>query len=210
VPAARIVKAVDVFEDRYLSFPAGFPVIAPDQFRLDGFEERRNCGVVITITFSAHRYLEAMLAQDFLVVVRTILRPTIRVVNAALGGARNAMAIVSARIARSRFIRLLTVQPMTRRGCKSRIDVCDVASPLLVGCIGCKVTIQQVGRDIEFMIAVPLSADCFAIACRAVVVTVCLRVRTTDLQFWRINLPTRRWPTSKPISFSSSVIRGRS
>ena len=37
------------------------------------------------------------------------------------GGARNAMAMFNALIARSHFMRLLTAQPMTRRECKSKI-----------------------------------------------------------------------------------------
>ena len=41
--------------------------------------------IIVTITFARHRYLEPVLAQDLLVVVRTILRPTIRVMNAAFG-----------------------------------------------------------------------------------------------------------------------------
>jgi transposase/transcriptional regulator with XRE-family HTH domain len=39
----------------------------------------------------------------------------------SLGGARKAMAIFKARIARSRFMRLLTAQPITRRECRSRM-----------------------------------------------------------------------------------------
>ena len=74
----------------------------------------------------------------------------------------------------------------------TRPNITDIACPLLVGRISVEVTIQQVGRDIELVIAVPLSADCFAIACRAMVVTLCLRVLTTDMPFWRIKRPTRR------------------
>ncbi len=40
-----IVEPVYVFEDRHLSLPTGFPVIAPDQFRLDGFEEGFDGGI---------------------------------------------------------------------------------------------------------------------------------------------------------------------
>jgi hypothetical protein len=63
-----------------------------------------------------------------------------------------------------------------------------------------KVTIQQVWRNVELMIAVPLSADCFAIACRTMVVTLCLRVLMTDMPFWRIKRPTRplSWFANKP------------
>jgi hypothetical protein len=39
-----------------------------------------------------------------------------------LGGDLKAIAIVNARIAKSRFIRLLTAQPMTRRQCRSRMN----------------------------------------------------------------------------------------
>jgi len=67
--ASRIVEAVDVFKDCHLGLPAGVPRIPPDQFGLDGFEERLNGGIVVTITFAAHRHLEAVLAQDLLIVV---------------------------------------------------------------------------------------------------------------------------------------------
>ena len=61
----------------------------PDQFRLDGFEKSFHRGVVITISLATHGYFEAMLAQDFLVVIRAILAASIlingRMVDAALG-----------------------------------------------------------------------------------------------------------------------------
>ena len=56
----------------------------PDQFSLDGFEERLNRRIVIAIAFAAHGHLEPMLAQDLLIIMRTILAAAIRVVNAAL------------------------------------------------------------------------------------------------------------------------------
>ena len=40
-------------------------------------------GSIVTIAFAAHRYLEAVLAQQLLVVVGTVLRPAIRMMNAA-------------------------------------------------------------------------------------------------------------------------------
>ena len=100
------------------------------------------------------------------------------------GAARKAMAILSARIARSRFMRLLTAQPMTRRECRSRItarfamvpplvrgpwrrpalagpDVTDITGPFLVGLGSMEVAIQQVRRDVEPVIAVGLvSGNC--------------------------------------------------
>ena len=65
----------------------------------------------------------------------------------------------------------------------ARPDITDIACPLLVGRISVEVTIQQVWRDIELMIAVPLSADCAAIACRAMVAALYLRVLTTNMPF---------------------------
>ena len=82
--AARVVEAVDVFKDGHLRLPAGFPCIAPDQFRFDGFEECLDGCVIITISFATHGHFEAVLPQDFLIVVRTILRPAIRVMDATL------------------------------------------------------------------------------------------------------------------------------
>lgn len=57
----------------------------PDQFCFDGFEERLDGCIIVAITFARHRYLEPMLAQDFLIVMRTVLRPAIRVMDAASG-----------------------------------------------------------------------------------------------------------------------------
>jgi hypothetical protein len=53
-------------------------------FGLDGFEERLNCRIIIAIAFATHRYFEAVLAQDLLVVMRTVLAAAIRVMDAAL------------------------------------------------------------------------------------------------------------------------------
>ena len=48
--ASRIVEPIDVFEDRHLSLPAGVPRVSPDQFGLDGFEERFDGGVEAPIS----------------------------------------------------------------------------------------------------------------------------------------------------------------
>jgi hypothetical protein len=58
--------------------------MTPDQLGLDGFEERLNCRIIIAIAFATHRYFEAVLAQDLLVVMRTVLAAAIRVMDAAL------------------------------------------------------------------------------------------------------------------------------
>ena len=67
--ASWIVEAIDVFKDCHFSLPAGFPCIAPDQFRLNSFEERFDSCVVIAIALAAHGHAEAVLAQDLLIVV---------------------------------------------------------------------------------------------------------------------------------------------
>ena len=58
---------------------------APNQFCLDRLEEGLDCGVVIAVALAAHRHLEPMLAQDLLVVVRTVLAAAVAVEDAALG-----------------------------------------------------------------------------------------------------------------------------
>jgi hypothetical protein len=93
VTASRVIEPIDVFEDRHLSLSAGVPGVSPDQLCLDGFEERFNGGVVIAISLATHGCPEPMLAQDLLIIVRTILAATISMMNAALGSARKAMAI---------------------------------------------------------------------------------------------------------------------
>jgi hypothetical protein len=45
---------------------------------------RFNGSIIIAIAFSTHRYFEAVLAQYLLIIVRTIMAPTIRVVDAVL------------------------------------------------------------------------------------------------------------------------------
>ena len=45
MPAARIIEVVDVLKDAGCGLATGFPNPAPDQFGLDGFEERLDNGV---------------------------------------------------------------------------------------------------------------------------------------------------------------------
>ena len=82
--AAWVVEAVDVFEEGNFDLTAGLPASAPDQLRFEGFEETFDgsprhwaCtngahGSIIAVSRSAHGRLQAMLAKDLLVVVRTI------------------------------------------------------------------------------------------------------------------------------------------
>ena len=77
MPAGRVLEAVDVWEDDGFGFAAGCPRPAPDQFGLDGLEERLDNGVITALALVALRRPQAVVAQNFLVVVRTILAATV-------------------------------------------------------------------------------------------------------------------------------------
>ena len=79
--SAWVVKAVDVLEERDFRLASGLPLLTPDQFGFQGFEERLYSGIIIAVAFAAHRHLKALLTQDFLVIMITILAATIRMVN---------------------------------------------------------------------------------------------------------------------------------
>ena len=82
--AARVVEAVDVFEEGYFDLTAGLPVATPDQFGFERLEEAFDSGIVVAIALATHRHLEPVLAQQLLIVVSAVLRPAIRVMNAPL------------------------------------------------------------------------------------------------------------------------------
>ena len=52
--SAGVISAIDVIEELPFSGASGGLILPPDQLRLDGLEEVRDCGVVIAITFSTH------------------------------------------------------------------------------------------------------------------------------------------------------------
>jgi len=81
--ATRIVEAIDVFTDRQFCSAARMPRMPPDQFCLDGFEKRLDDSVVIAIPFATYGGFEPVLAQTFLIIVRTILATMVRVMNSA-------------------------------------------------------------------------------------------------------------------------------
>ena len=83
--AARIVKAVDVFEKGNFGLSSRLPISAPDHFRLEGFEEAFDGCVVITVALPAQGCCQAVFSQDFLIVMRTVLAAAIRVLNTAFG-----------------------------------------------------------------------------------------------------------------------------
>jgi hypothetical protein len=75
------------------------PTFGPGQLCFDGFEEieedqktvwgpvflMQDHGIVVAIAFAAHGYLEAVLRNTFLIVVRTVLRPAIGIMNTTVG-----------------------------------------------------------------------------------------------------------------------------
>ncbi len=45
MPSARVIETIDVLKDRGFSLASGFPIPAPDQLGLDGFEECLDNGI---------------------------------------------------------------------------------------------------------------------------------------------------------------------
>jgi hypothetical protein len=54
MPSARVIEAVDVLKDSGFGLAAGFPCPAPNQLGLDGFEERLDNSIVMTIALAAY------------------------------------------------------------------------------------------------------------------------------------------------------------
>lgn len=52
--AAGVVEAIDVLEDSSFCLLPRWPTLPPDHFRLQGFEECLDGGVVVTIALAAH------------------------------------------------------------------------------------------------------------------------------------------------------------
>ena len=75
MPAAALVKAVDVLEQCLGELVLGRLSMTPDQFCLECFEKGFDGGIVIAISFATHRDCEAQLLQPLLVIVRAILQP---------------------------------------------------------------------------------------------------------------------------------------
>ena len=126
--------------------------------------------------------------------MRTILRPAIRVMDAAFRRRSKRDSHVQRPDRKIAFHSIANCPTDNAPGVQiedhgqiqpafARPYVADIACPFLIRLFSREVPIQQVRRDVELVIAVPLSADCFAIACRAMVVALCLRVLTTDMPF---------------------------
>jgi len=165
MPTARIIEAVDVLEDGGFDLATCFPRPAPDQFGLDGFEEGLNRGVIVAIALAAHRHLEPMLAQELLIVVRTVMAAAIAVEDAAPRRGsqgdghlqRPDRQIAFHAVADGPTDHAPGVQVQDHRQIQPPFagpDVADIARPFLVGPICREVTVQQVRRDVEGVVAV--------------------------------------------------------
>ena len=69
MPAPWIIEPVDILEYRPFGLTACIPSVTPDHLRLDGFKERLNHRIIITISLAAHRDLEAVLGQALLILI---------------------------------------------------------------------------------------------------------------------------------------------
>jgi len=163
--ATGVVEAIDVLEDGSFRLTARWPALPPDEFRLQGFEERLDRGVIITISFAAHRRTQAVGLQLFLIVVRAILATAIRMEKAAFWRLAQAHRHIQ-RPDRQILLHPVAdcpandatamevendgkVEPALRRP-----DIGDVACPFTVGRIGGKIAIQPVRRNTQSMVAI--------------------------------------------------------
>ena len=165
MPASWVIEAVDVFEDCQLGGAAGGPGPLPQELGLDRFEEGLDRSVVVAIPGSTHRYPEAMLAQNLLIIVGTILATAIRMVDAALGWSPQRKGHVQRPDRQVAFHPVADSPADHSPGMQIKYDsqieptftrpyIADVPRPFLVGLIRMGVAVQQVRRDVERMVAV--------------------------------------------------------
>jgi hypothetical protein len=165
MPAAQVIEFVVVLRDAGFGLAMGFRNPAPDQFGFDGLEERLDNGLVIAIALAAHRRPQAVFAQTFLVVVRTVLTTTVAVKDAAQrrGPERDGhfqradRQIAFHGIADSPADHAPGVQGQDDRQIEPALagpDMADVASPFLIRSVGSEVAVQRVWDNVEGMIAV--------------------------------------------------------
>ena len=79
--ADGIVEAVDVTADCACGFDPALEDGAPDEFGLEGLEERLDHGVVEAVALARHRDRDAVLSQLSLVLDGAVLAATVCVVN---------------------------------------------------------------------------------------------------------------------------------
>lgn len=162
--AARVVEAVDVSEEGDFGVSAGLPVATPDDFGFERFEEAFDGGIVVAIALAAHRHPETVLSQQLLIVVGTILRPAIGVMNAALRRPSDRDGHVQRPQGKNLLHAVADGPANDAPGEKIndhgqidptflRPDISDVARPLLVRRARREVLLQEIRRDVEGVIA---------------------------------------------------------
>jgi hypothetical protein len=62
VTTTWIIEPINVLEQGTFDLTARLPLLSPDEFGLQAFEESFRHSIIPTITFSAHGYFERMLA----------------------------------------------------------------------------------------------------------------------------------------------------
>jgi len=165
MPSSRIVEAVDVLEDGRLYVSARVPRPSPNQLSLDRLEERLDSGVVVAVAFAAHRYLESVLAQEFLIIVRTVLAVAIRVMNTAFWRLSQSDGHVQCPDCQITFHAVAYGPTEHSPGMQikdhgkvepyfSSPNIADVTGSFLVRLICAEVPVQQVGRNVERVVAV--------------------------------------------------------
>ena len=80
--SSGVVKAVDVLKQCLRDLATRLPGVPPDELSFQCFEEGLDGGIVVAIAFTTHGHLEAQFPQSLLIVVRAILAPPVRVLNA--------------------------------------------------------------------------------------------------------------------------------
>ena len=163
--ASRVVEAVDVFEEGDFDLATGLPVATPDEFGLQRLEEAFDGGIVVTVAFPTHRHLEPVLAQQLLIVVGTILRPAIGVMNAAWWWPSDRDGHVQR--PQGKILLHAVADGPANDAPREKVndhgqidptfpcpDISDVARPLLVRPARGKVLLQEIRRDVEGVIAV--------------------------------------------------------
>lgn len=119
--AAGIIEPVDVLEEGIADVLARCPSVPPDQFGFEGFEEGLDGGIIIAVSLTAHRHLEAQIAQPLLIIVGTVLTATVSVVKAAWWRVAKGHGIVQSLQCQIAFQAIAGCHPMTRRECRSII-----------------------------------------------------------------------------------------
>jgi hypothetical protein len=156
--SAAFVERVDVLEDCSLGLAPCRPALPPDQFGFQRFEERLDRRVVVTIALAAHRWLDLVLLELFLVIVDGILAAAIAVEDTVFWRLAQVYGHIES------TDRQILLHPIADRSTDDaatlkvedhgeirpallRPDIADVACPFSVRRIGIKIAVEDVRRD---------------------------------------------------------------